>query len=157
DVAAALTPFCNVGKDLGPIAARLSIRRILDRSVVRGLAAGLVLALAGLLFYFTRAKQETPAAALSAVRAQFDDPKIERGRGRESILKLRMDFPGSEEAQQAARLMMQLASPFDNLDPERISATQKLERQPKELVAVFGKKGLAALNCVAISPDGRWV
>jgi serine/threonine protein kinase len=152
EVAAALEPFCQVGDQSRQGHVRASFWR--RRPVV---VAGLILVLSALLFFLMRAKPEPSAAALAVLRGQYADTKIERDRVRQGILQLRMDFPGSKEALQAAELMMQLSSPLDRFDPEQIPAALRLDKPPKELVAVFGKKSSAGLRCIAISPDSRWV
>jgi WD40 repeat protein len=47
-------------------------------------------------------------------------------------------------------------SPLDQLDPSKIPAEVRFDKQPKELVAVFGKPlSTGTYNSVAFSPDGR--
>jgi WD40 repeat protein len=47
-------------------------------------------------------------------------------------------------------------SPLDNLDAAKIPAEERFDKQPKELVAVFGQRiPEGARNGVAFSPDGK--
>jgi WD40 repeat protein len=76
--------------------------------------------------------------ALAAVPARFDDPKTGPETLRRRLALVVADYPATAAALDAARRIMALPSPLDQLDPEKIAADQRFAWQPKELVAVAG-------------------
>jgi WD40 repeat protein/serine/threonine protein kinase len=88
----------------------------------------------------------------------FRGPSAEQRR--RELLELRRSQPGTPAALEAARQLCQLPSPFDGFRPEQIPPHERLEWQPKELVAIFGEHRLrtwAWANALTLSPNGKWL
>lgn len=94
------------------------------------------------------------AQQLDRLRGQVEDPKADRARLRQDLLDLRLRYPGSPQAVQAAALLTRLPSPLDRLDPANIPAADRFEGRPKELVAVLPKQA-GEIMSLSFSADGR--
>jgi WD40 repeat protein len=125
--------------------------------------APLVLLVAGLLVPLPRSAlraDEKAAAALKQLRARVADPSADREKLRQELLAFQRGHFGTAEAVEAAELVSGLPSPLDKLDAAAIPALERLDGQPKELVAVLGEhRGRHGypVSCVAYSPDGKTV
>jgi serine/threonine-protein kinase len=167
DVAAALEPFCrpasaagSLGRPAGqppPLGPATWTRRRLWRASGAALALLGGLLLLGWLVFGPSDRHLSPAArALKRLKADAKNPH-DLDQLRNDIGKLRMDFAGTPEDQEAARLFTQLKSPLDKLDHDKIPAALKSPDQPKELVAVMKRMGQPGMRCVAFSPDCRFL
>jgi serine/threonine protein kinase len=162
DVATALEPFCRqAATDDGREQAARSDgrfwkdRRWRRRGAVAATVAGLLLL--GWLVFGPSDRHLSPAArAWKRLQADAKNPS-DVDQVRNAILKLRMDFPGSLEAQEASKLLTQLPSPLDRLERDRIPADFKVLDAPKELVAVMKNKSPQGMRCMAFSPDCRFL
>jgi WD40 repeat protein/serine/threonine protein kinase len=109
----------------------------------------------------TPAVAARPPAVPRASRESFLDiarrPAVPRA-SRESLLDIKRRSAGSSQGLKAAEQLRSLASPFDQLAPERIATEERFAWQPTELVGVLGQHRLRhwrAARAVAVSPDGR--
>jgi serine/threonine protein kinase len=96
----------------------------------------------------------TAAEALQQLRAQFENPQADASQLRQAIVKFRTNYPGTREERVAVDMLQQLSSPLDQYRGEGPPAAPP---PPKELLALFGKPGQAAILGVAVSPEGRLV
>src|SRR5262249_8064518 len=79
-------------------------------------------------------------------------------RARAGLVGLRLDYPGTRQALEAAALLAKLPSPLAALAAGKIPAEERIANHPKELVAVLGEQRLRHAGAVAgvrVSPDGR--
>lgn len=144
----------------GAIMALPSVRRLRYVGLV-------VLAVAGMLTSPSpRVTADEPAnaeaeAALQRLSERLADPSDDRTRLRADLLDFRLKHSGTVYAARASRLLSQLPSPLDKLDPARIPPLERFPGwQPKELVAILGEhrgRHAAPVSCVAISTDGTLV
>jgi serine/threonine protein kinase len=158
DVATALGHFCQPqGANLMPMPDKKR------KLYLAGTAVAILLIVAFLVFF--RSPPTSPAqVAWKPLRIAFDKAALARFKNakevdwlRQDIIKFRMDYPGTPEALQAAEWMTELPSPFDRLEAKTIPADLRYPGQPKELVAVWGKKGAGEISAIAISPNGKFV
>jgi WD40 repeat protein len=87
--------------------------------------------------------------------AKTDLPEV-----RKELLAIQQSHPGTPEALAAIRLLMQLPSPYDALDPARIPPEDRLPGQPRELVAVLGElrqRHSGGVNRLAVSRDAKLI
>jgi WD40 repeat protein len=99
-------------------------------------------------------------ARLKELRGRLDKVGKE---GRESLrrelLRLQADAAATPAALEAARLVMTLPSPLDELDPAKIPAGDRPAWLPGEVVAVLGsQRGRvwgSSIDALALSPDGK--
>src|SRR5262249_30903762 len=118
--------------------------------------AALVLALA-LIAWDPLDRRLTPAArAWKNLQAEAKNPR-DLDAVRTAVLKLRAEFATTPEARQAVLLFTHLPSPFDQLKPEEITADLRTPGQPREVVAVLGKRGQRQIRCLAFSPDCKYL
>ncbi len=99
-----------------------------------------------------------------ALRVRAEAPATDRIKLREDLVAFRRAYPGTRPAIEAAEWLMRLPSPLDALTDMPLSPEQKLDGQPKELLAVLGDHRSwvdysAAANraYVQYSTDGRWL
>lgn len=100
------------------------------------------------------------ATAFKPLAERFDDPKSDREKLRQDLLVFHRTYPGTVHALQAARLLAQLPSPLDKLDPKVIPALERFDWQAKELVALLGEhrgRQGGAVSAVAYRPDGKMI
>jgi WD40 repeat protein len=103
---------------------------------------------------------EKAALLLKQLRERLADAKADPERLRQDLLAFRQAHPGTPQAVEAAGLLRQLASPLDKLSPKAISAIERYDWQPKELVAILGEhRGRmgATAECLVFSPDGKFL
>jgi WD40 repeat protein len=99
-------------------------------------------------------------ADLKDLRRRPRNTSEERARLRADLLTFRRTYPGTDLAIEAARLLKQLPSPLDQLDPKNIPELEKFSWQPKELVAILGEhrgRHGAEVRAVAVSSDSKLV
>src|SRR5262249_26049296 len=79
---------------------------------------------------------------------------------RQELLHFRVQHPGTTQAFAAARHLMGLPSPLDVLKRDSISARDRMEGMPAEVVAVVGEhqqRHWGLVRCVAFSPNGKLI
>jgi WD40 repeat protein/serine/threonine protein kinase len=110
------------------------------------------------------ASSESADKEWNALRVRLEVPGGDRARLREEIVAFRQKHPGTRAAMDAAGWLMRLPSPLDALTVTPLSAEQKLDGQPKELLAVLGDhrswmmgRRPSYVAHVRYSPDGRWL
>jgi len=104
---------------------------------------------------------ETADREWRALRARGEVPGVDRVKLREELRAFRLAHPGTRQAIEAAEWLMRLPSPLDQLTVAPLSPEQKLEGQPKELLAVLGdhRSWITTTYVVNVeySSDGRWL
>ena len=86
------------------------------------------------------------------------DPKSDADALRRDLVRLRMRFPGTAEALQAADLLRKLPCSLDSLASKNIPESERFWHQPKELVAVLGEHRWCPwkwIRCAAVTSDGK--
>ncbi len=102
---------------------------------------------------------ETADKEWKVLRARGEASGVDRAKWREELLAFRRTHPGTGAALEAAEGLMRLLSPLDQLSAMPLSPEQKLDGQPKELLAMFGDHrswiGVSTWMRADYSPDGR--
>jgi len=100
-------------------------------------------------------------ARLEGLRARLDKAdKEEREKIRLELLRLQYEAPGTGAALGAARLVMRLPSPLDELDAANIPKEERFDWMPKEVVAVLGNQRgrlWGYIAGLAASRDGKYL
>ncbi len=90
--------------------------------------------------------------------ARAADPGVDHEKLLRDVAHFRGRFAGLPQARTVAEIFWKLPSPLDRLDPANIPDIERLDWQPKELVAILGSHRLrhqAGVVRVALSPDGK--
>jgi serine/threonine-protein kinase len=96
---------------------------------------------------------EPAAAALKQALALTDVDQQ-----RPALFEVRRDFPGTPEALKAAETLTALRSPFDRIEADKISSSDRLWLTQRDVVMVFGEQRRrlwGPVNAVAFSRDGQ--
>jgi WD40 repeat protein len=100
------------------------------------------------------------AAELQALRARLEKAPTDAGPLRQALIELRRTYPATAASAEAARLLATLPGPLADLDPATIPAAERIDRLPKETVAVLGeqrRREWQDIDTVAVSDSGRFI
>jgi WD40 repeat protein len=99
-----------------------------------------------------------------ALRARGETRGGDRVKLRNEVIAFRRKHVSAREARDASEWLMRLPSPLDRWNTMPLSPWQKLDGQPRELLAVLGdhrswigNAGGGSRLFVQYSPDGRWL
>jgi WD40 repeat protein/serine/threonine protein kinase len=106
--------------------------------------------------------QESPARiALNKLQARAKDPQASLSELWPELVRFRMQNPGTPESAEAGEWLARLASPLDRIDPQRVSAEDRVASGSlPELVLVLGEQRWRTwrpARAVAFAPDGKYV
>ena len=104
------------------------------------------------------ANPELAEPAWQKLLARAADPGADKEKLLRDLARFRGRFAGSPQADKAAEFFWKFPSPLDRLDAANIPDLERLDWQPKELVAVLGSHRLrhqATVVRVALTPDGK--
>ncbi len=93
------------------------------------------------------------AAALQPLLKRLSDTTSNPAQLRLDLLALQRTYPGTEAARKAAVALLDLPSPLDKLDAAKIDANDRIDNQPKTLVAVL-RGHTRTVTSLAFAPDG---
>ncbi|HEY7327633.1 MAG TPA: protein kinase [Gemmataceae bacterium] len=167
-------------EDACPADQMASSKRVLLLSAAGG---GALIALLLLVLLFRRGSTDRAAADITssstmaespgassaekewkALRARAETKGVDRTKLRNEIIAFRRKYAATREAREASEWLMRLPSPLDRWNVLPLSPWQKLDGQPKELLAVLGDHrswvghaGGGNRQFVQHSSDGGWL
>ncbi len=96
-----------------------------------------------------------------ALRTRGETEGVDRSKFRDELIGFRLAHPGTRWAMEAAEVQATMPSPLDRWNTSPLSLFQKVDNQPKELLAVLGDHrswvGHSHATFVQWSSDGRWL